>query len=60
MVNEKIEIDLSENNVIVFGDFEIGFYHKSDKGKHDLYFAHAQLNTAFIHPFPSPMDNNEI
>lgn len=40
MVNESIELDLFENNVIIFGDFEIGFFHKSDKGKNDMYLAH--------------------
>ena len=59
-MNDRIEIDISENDVIVFGDFEIAFYHKSDKGKNDMYFAHAQLNTGFIHPFVSLIDNNQI
>jgi len=40
LVNETIELNLSEDNVIVSGDFEIGFFHKSDKGKNDMYFAH--------------------
>ena len=59
-MNDRIEIDLSENDVIVFGDFEIAFYHKSDKGKNDMYFAHAQLNTAFIHQSPDQNNNNQI